>query len=141
MDYLKERKAALGALILLLISIGILCFSYLKIDYDSKYIEDQITNIGKHLSLPLAMLAFMSLVFLTVFLGAALISHKLGKSLMMVFTIVAILVTILIFVAPYTYAGSVDVSMTFGGILSGILIGISAILLLLNSQNVYEDYE
>ena len=93
------------------------------------------------MSLPLAMLAFMSLVFLTVFLGAALISHKLGKSLMMVFTIVAILVTILIFVAPYTYAGSVDVSMTFGGILSGILIGLAAILLLLNSQNVYEDYE
>lgn len=140
MGYYKERKLSIVAFILLIISLILLCFSYVHVDFDSTFFDEKSLNIGCFLSASSGLFLFLLLVLLIVFIGCALISKKLSKPLMVVFSIMGIFLDVLIFVTPYTLTRYSSGRMTFWGILAGIFSIISTILLLINSHSAY-DYE
>ncbi len=141
MSYYTERKYAICSFVLLIISLLILSCSYVYVDYDSIYRDNVVNNLGSYINIPTGMISFVSLILLIAFLGFAIINKALSKQLMVIFSIVAIGIVILILITPYTCKSIYDLDITFWGIVSAVLVGLSAILLIINSHNVYDFYE
>ena len=141
MSYYTERKYAICSFVLLIISLLILSCSYVYVDYDSIYRDNVVNNLGSYINIPTGMISFVSLMLLIAFLGFSLINKALSKQLMVIFSIIAIGIVIFILITPYTCKSNYDLDITFWGIVSAVLVGLSAILLIINSHNVYDFYE